>query len=61
VVSITVPAAVGGVGVGEEGSIIAHVASQPQRAQVDNREVAGGVKAREPDWDRTEVDDGSVP
>jgi hypothetical protein len=46
--------------VGEEGRIIAHVAGRPQRAQVDDGEVAGGVKARELDWDRIGVDDSSV-
>jgi hypothetical protein len=45
VVGVAVLAAVGGVGVGEGGGIIAHVAGRPQRAQVDDGEVAGGVEA----------------
>jgi hypothetical protein len=48
VVSAAVLAAVGGVSIGERGYFITHVARRPQRAQVDNREVARGVKAREP-------------
>jgi hypothetical protein len=47
IVGVAVLAAVGGVSIGEGGRVVAHVASQPQQAQVDDGEVAGGVEARE--------------
>jgi hypothetical protein len=45
VVSVAVLVAVRGVSVGEGGRIVAYVAGRLQQTQVDNREVAGGVKA----------------
>jgi hypothetical protein len=60
VVSVAVPAAIGGDGVGEGGDIVAHVAGRPERTQVDERRVSRDVKAREPDRVRARVDHPSV-
>jgi hypothetical protein len=49
VVSVAVLAAARGVSVGKGERVVLHVASRPQQTQVDNRAVAGGVKARELD------------
>jgi hypothetical protein len=49
VVSVAVLAAIRGYSVGEGGDIVAHIASRPERTQVDERPVSRDVKARELD------------